>query len=55
MTKVILVRHGQTQWNLDMKYQGHCDIESTQKGIEQAMLAAHRLAREDVSAVYASD
>lgn len=55
MTKVILVRHGQTQWNLDMKYQGHCDIELTQKGIEQAMLAAQRLASEDVSAVYASD
>ncbi|WP_378956287.1 histidine phosphatase family protein [Pelosinus sp. sgz500959] len=55
MTKVILVRHGQTQWNLDMKYQGHCDIELTEKGVEQAMLAAQRLAGENISALYASD
>jgi len=55
MTKVILVRHGQTLWNLEMKYQGHCDVALTDKGIEQAKLAAQRLAGEDVSAVYASD
>ena len=55
MTKVILVRHGQTIWNLEMKYQGHCDIALTEKGVEQAMLAGERLASEDISAVYASD
>jgi len=55
MTKVILVRHGQTLWNVDMKYQGHCDIALTQAGIEQAGLVANRLADEDVAAVYASD
>jgi len=55
MTKVILVRHGQTLWNVEMKYQGHCDVVLTEKGVEQAMLAAKRLAGEDVCAVYASD
>lgn len=55
MTKVILVRHGQTLWNLEMKYQGHCDIALTDKGIQQAELAAGRLADENISAVYASD
>lgn len=55
MTKVILVRHGQTLWNLAMKYQGHCDVALTDKGIEQAELAAKRLADENISAVYASD
>ena len=55
MTKVILVRHGQTQWNLEMKYQGHCDVALTDKGVEQARLAGKRLAGEDISAVYASD
>ena len=55
MTKVILVRHGQTLWNLEMKYQGHCDVALTDKGIHQAELAAIRLAKEDISAVYASD
>ena len=55
MTKVILVRHGQTLWNLEMKYQGHCDVALTEKGVEQAKLAAKRLAGEEISAVYASD
>lgn len=55
MTKVILVRHGQTLWNLEMKYQGHCNIPLTDKGIAQAELAATRLKTEKISAVYASD
>jgi len=55
MTKVILVRHGQTLWNLEMKYQGHCDVALTELGIKQAKLAGKRLASEDVSAIYASD
>lgn len=55
MTKVILVRHGQTLWNLEMKYQGHCDVALTEKGVEQARLVAQRLANENISAVYASD
>lgn len=55
MTKVILVRHGQTLWNLEMKYQGHCDIALTEKGLKQAELAANSLANEEISAIYASD
>lgn len=55
MTKVILVRHGQTLWNLEMKYQGHCDVALTEKGIQQAELAANSLATETISAVYSSD
>ncbi|SDF07524.1 alpha-ribazole phosphatase [Sporolituus thermophilus] len=55
MTKVILVRHGQTIWNLELKYQGHTDIELTELGIRQAQLVADRLASENVAAVFASD
>lgn len=55
MTRVILVRHGQTMWNVAMKYQGHTDIALTEKGLEQAGLVAHRLKEEDISTVYASD
>ena len=36
MTKIIFVRHGQTLWNLEMKYQGHTDIALSELGIEQA-------------------
>lgn len=55
MTKVILVRHGQTMWNVEMKYQGHCDVALTEQGLKQAELAAVSLAGEKISAVYASD
>ena len=55
MTKIILVRHGQTEWNLEMKYQGHSDIALTEQGIYQASLVAERLKSEKVNAVFASD
>lgn len=55
MTRVILVRHGQTLWNVEAKYQGHSDIALTSSGLEQAELVAKRLAKEKVAAVYASD
>lgn len=55
MTKIIFVRHGQTLWNLEMKYQGHTDIALSQLGIEQAHRVSDRLNIEDFSAVYSSD
>lgn len=55
MTKIIFIRHGETYWNLELKYQGHTDIELTPKGIEQAKKVAARLAGEKIDAVYASD
>lgn len=55
MTKVIMVRHGQTTWNVEHKYQGHSDIILSEEGIRQAELAAKRLADEPIQAVYASD
>ncbi|MEG6585507.1 alpha-ribazole phosphatase [Dendrosporobacter sp. 1207_IL3150] len=55
MTKIILVRHGQTFWNLELKYQGHTDIELTDLGISQAKKVSQRLKDIQVSAIYASD
>ena len=55
MTKIILIRHGQTVWNVEMKYQGQTDINLTEKGIMQAQLVADRLATEPIAAVYSSD
>jgi alpha-ribazole phosphatase len=49
------VRHGQTLWNLERKYQGHSDIALTDKGVSQAQAVATRLAEEPIQAVYASD
>lgn len=55
MTRVILVRHGQTEWNVQLKYQGHSDINLTTQGVRQAELVAARLAKEPVDAIYSSD
>ncbi len=55
MTRVILVRHGQTEWNVQLKYQGHSDVELTTQGVRQAELVAARLAKEPVDAIYSSD
>ncbi len=54
-TQVIIVRHGQTQWNIRKIRQGHLDSELTDKGIAQAQALGQRLARESFTALYSSD
>lgn len=55
MTRVYLIRHGQTVWNKEMKYQGHSDTDLTEEGVFQAQQVATRIASEKIAAVYASD
>ncbi|WP_027407511.1 alpha-ribazole phosphatase [Anaerovibrio sp. RM50] len=54
MTKLILVRHGQTVWNKLGKYQGQADIELSEVGKEQAALLARNFPIEKVDAIYSS-
>jgi len=54
-TQVIIVRHGQTEWNIAGIRQGHLDSRLTEKGIAQAKALAQRLARERFTALYSSD
>jgi broad specificity phosphatase PhoE len=53
-TTVILVRHGETEWNLNGRIQGHSDSALTTLGGEQGRRVAERLAGEKIAAVYAS-
>ncbi len=39
MPKLILVRHGQSQWNLENRFTGWWDVDLTKKGIEEAKAA----------------
>jgi alpha-ribazole phosphatase/probable phosphoglycerate mutase len=55
MTRFFIVRHGETTWNAGGRIQGHLDIELTETGLQQARLAAERLKREKIDAVYSSD
>jgi alpha-ribazole phosphatase len=55
VTELILVRHGETDWNRDGRWQGHADAPLNERGREQARALADELSGEDVAAVYASD
>lgn len=56
-TRFLLVRHGETDWNKEMRYQGHRDIELNETGLSQAESLANELslAHSDVAAIYSSD
>jgi probable phosphoglycerate mutase len=55
MTTLLLVRHGETDWNAEGKLQGHTDRPLNDYGRQQARALADRLADEPIEAVYASD
>ncbi len=54
-THVIVVRHGETAWNTEKRWQGHLDSPLTPKGIGQAQALARRLAHQNFSTLYSSD
>jgi phosphoserine phosphatase len=55
VTRLILVRHGETDWNRDGRWQGHADAPLNERGREQAHTLADELGGEEVAAVYSSD
>ncbi|MEL6407091.1 MAG: histidine phosphatase family protein [Chloroflexota bacterium] len=50
-----LVRHGQTDWNKERRYQGHSDIPLNTVGQTQAEKVAQRLQDERIHAIISSD
>lgn len=54
-THVFLVRHGETPWNRERRFQGHQDIPLSPAGLSQAKRLAQSLKGETFDAVYSSD
>lgn len=55
MTELILLRHGETDWNRELRFQGHVDVSLNAIGLEQAERLARRLAGQAAHRLYASD
>src|SRR6056297_2986860 len=55
MTELYLIRHGQTVWNTNKRFQGHTDIQSDETGTHQAKRLQHRLKDVPFEGIYASD
>jgi broad specificity phosphatase PhoE len=54
MTKLILVRHGETAWNAEKIYRGRMDVNLDEVGIKQADLLGKYLSNWELEAIYAS-
>jgi broad specificity phosphatase PhoE len=55
VTTLLLVRHGETDWNADGRLQGHTDRPLTDFGRRQARQLAEELDSEGLDAIYSSD
>jgi broad specificity phosphatase PhoE len=55
MTTLLLVRHGETDWNADGRLQGQTDRPLSDYGRSQARQLAEELGDDGVEAIYSSD
>ena len=55
LTRLIVVRHGETAWNVATRIQGQLDIPLNATGEWQAGRVGQALAEEPLAAIYASD
>lgn len=46
MVKLVLVRHGQSTWNLENRFTGWTDVDLSEQGMDEAHEAARALTRE---------
>lgn len=54
-TRLLLVRHGRTAYNAELRFMGQLDIPMDEKGGAQVQAVARRLATETPAAIYSSE
>ncbi len=55
MTELLFIRHGETDWNRQQRFQGQIDVPLNAAGRAQAARLAQRLSAEPFDALYTSD
>ncbi len=55
VTRLYLIRHGQSAGNAEGRFGGHSATPLSPLGLQQAELTAQLLAKEKISAIYSSD
>ena len=55
MSRLLLVRHGETELNSAERYWGHSDVKLSALGVRQAERLRNRLATQKIDAIYSSD
>jgi broad specificity phosphatase PhoE len=55
MTTLVLIRHGQTDWNVEGRWQGQADPPLNERGREQARRVAQYQSQFGFAALYSSD
>ena len=53
--RLILIRHGETDWNLERRYCSFTGVDLNNKGIMQAKKLFYKLRKEKIDKVYSSD
>jgi len=54
-TRICIIRHGETDWNVEKRIQGHTDVPLNETGRAQALAMAFNAAHHRFHAIYSSD
>lgn len=55
MTRLILIRHGETDWNIEGRWQGQSDVLMNERGKAQVKAMTSQITDINIAAIYSSD
>ena len=54
MTELVVIRHGETEWNAEGRIQGHQEVALNERGRRQAEALGRKYEEETAEAIYSS-